>query len=89
VFDVFQIQIERIFVTLAVAAKFTAAIGQNPQKIDPLFFEPGKHSVVEHVSRRDRVFAIVEFDQRHFAVRIDKGLLVNSSNAFDVSHIVS
>jgi len=23
---------------------------QNPQKIDPLFFEPGKHSVVEHVA---------------------------------------
>jgi hypothetical protein len=76
-------------VALAVAAKFTATISQNPQKIEILFLKPGKHSVVEQIGRSDRVFAIVEFDQCYFAVRIDKGLLVNSSNTFDVSYIVS
>ena len=36
----------------------------------------------------DRVLAIVEFDQCHLRVRINKGLLVNAANAFNVSHVV-
>ena len=36
----------------------------------------------------DFMLAIAEFDQRHLRGRINKGLLVNAANAFDVSDVI-
>lgn len=51
-----------------------------------MLFKVRQDFIVKHVSRSDRRFGGVEFCKR-FAIRINKGLLINTTNAFEVANI--
>ena len=54
-----------------------------------MVFEEWKHTVIEHVRCNQCVFAVVQFSQSYLAVGINKGLLINATQAFDGTNIVS
>jgi len=76
------------FVMLPVAAVFAASIGQDSQQWNALLLVPRHHLVVEHVRCRDGVLAVIQLGKRHLAIAIDVGLLVNTTHAFDIAHLI-
>jgi hypothetical protein len=46
-------------------------------------YKEGQNAIIEHLRGHQGVLAIVELGKRHFRVRINEGLLVNSTNSFN------
>ena len=87
VIDVLDRKIELIFMPLRVAAVLAAAIGQHADELYVMAFEHRDHTVVEQIRRRDRGLAIIELGTGHFGIGVDEGLLIDSSDAFQVADI--
>ena len=52
-----------------------------------MLFEVRQHLVIESVSSGYRRFGGIQFGEGHLAVSIDEGLLIDTTNTFQVSHI--
>src|SRR5215813_5361061 len=70
------------------AAILRPAIGQDAQERDALFFKERQHTVVERVSRYQRVLPVVEFGESDARVGVDEGLLVDAPDSFEGADIV-
>ena len=46
-----------------------------------------QYLIIEEVCRRDRSLRRVQLAESSFAVGVDKRLLINATNAFEISHI--
>ncbi len=88
VIDAFQIEIQGVFVMLPVAAVFAASIRQDSQQWNALLLVPRYQPIVEHVGCRDGVLAVIQLGKRYLAIAIDVGLLVNTTHAFDIAHVI-
>ena len=86
--DILHRQIQLILVGFPVSAVFRAAIGENTQPWNIVFFIERKHAVMQHVGRYQRILAIVQLGKGHFRVGVDEGLLVNASDALDGADLV-
>src|ERR1700730_2156402 len=49
--------------------------------------EEGDHAVVQKIGRRDRRLAIIELGASNLDIGVDKGLLVDTADAFQRAHI--
>ncbi len=88
VVDVFDGQIELVFMVTDGATKLGTPVGQDAQQGNLLFFEPGQDPVVEQVCGRERIAVGMQLGESHFAVGVDKGLLVNPADSFDRADII-
>ncbi len=88
VIDVLHREIELIFVMLALAAIFGAAVGENAQQRNIVPFKEREHPIVQHVGRHQRILAIVQLRKRHLSIGVDEGLLINPANAFDSADVI-
>lgn len=84
----FQGQVQLILVMLQRATVFCTTIGEKAQEGDLLLFKPGDNPVIEQISSRQRILAVIEFDEGHFAVGINKGLLIDAANPFERADVV-
>jgi hypothetical protein len=83
VLDVVQGQVQLVIMLFWPAAVFRPTISHNADQPNALLFEEWQHTIIEQVGSSDRRFGRVQLDRRPIRVRIDKGLLVNASDAFD------
>ena len=83
VLDVVERQIKLVIMRLRLAAILRSVVGQDASEAHVVLGKERRHPVVEQVSRRDRRLGRVELGRRHLALRIDKGLLVDTTNALD------
>src|SRR3954451_24771022 len=74
VIDVLHRQIQLIFVMLALAAVLGSAIGQDAQQRNVLLFKERYDTIIQHVSRVQCIYAIVEFGKSNFRVGVDEGV---------------
>jgi len=75
--DVFDGQVEFVFVVLGVAAIFRAPVGQNAAEFDLLLLEEGHDAIVDEIGGGDRGLAIVELGERDLRIGVEEGLLVD------------
>ena len=82
VIDVFDREVELVFVALRVAAVLAAAIGKHAQQLDIVLIEERQHAVIEQIRGRDRRFAIVQLGRSDLRIGVDEGLLVTRPTPF-------
>lgn len=85
--DVLDSQIQLVLVMLEGAAIFCPSLGQNRQQGQFLLLEKGEDPVIEPIGGHERVLAVIQFDQGDFAVSINKGLLLDATNALERADI--
>ena len=83
VLNVIQSQIKLVIMRLRTTAEFGTAIGQDTDHPHTLFSKEWQYPVVQQVCCRDRRLGCVELGGSPLRTSIDKGLLVNASNALD------
>ncbi len=83
VVDVFDREIQLVFVPLRVAAVFAAAVAQHAQELDLMLLEERQHPVVEQVGRCDQRLAVVELGEGRLRVGVDEGLLVDPPDTLE------
>jgi membrane protein implicated in regulation of membrane protease activity len=76
VFNIFNVQIQGIFMMFPVTAILAAAVGQNTQERYSLIIKKWNNNVIEHVSRDKHILAAVQFAERRFRIRVDECLLI-------------
>src|SRR5574344_2061113 len=54
-----------------------------------MLLEERNYSVIEHVSRNKSILPVIQLGKSDFGVSVNDCLLVNVSDTFDVSHIIS
>ena len=87
VVDILDREVQLIFVVLALASVFRAAIGEHAQQRDVLFLEERQHAVIEHVGSDESVLAVVELGGSHLGIRVQGGL-VDPAHALDRAHVI-
>ena len=87
VIDVFDREIELVFVPVMGTAELGATVGQHPLQRHVMFLEAGNDPVIEQVGGGDRGLAIVQLGERHLAVGVEEGLLVDPADALQRAHI--
>lgn len=88
VLDAFNMQVELILMIFRPPVELCSPVGQYSQQWYLLIFEEGQHPIVEDISRCNGMLAGIQFGKGHPAIGIDKGLLINTSNTLDRTHIV-
>lgn len=71
------------------ATIFGAPIGEDTEHRKLVFLVERQHPIIEHISRCDRCFSRVELRMSDLAIHTYKRLLVDTTNAFECSHIIS
>lgn len=87
VVNIFDRQVKLILVMLPIAAVFRAAIGQDTKQANVFGFKKRQHFIIEDIRCDERVFPIVKFDECDSRISINKGLLVDSADTFQIADI--
>src|SRR6202011_3983711 len=72
---------------LGIAAIFGAAIGQHAAKLHVVGVIERRDAIIDEIGGGDRRLAIVEFGESDLGVSVDKGLLVDASDALHIADI--
>src|SRR5690606_38275903 len=88
VLNIFDSQVEFIFMILSFSAIFGAAIGKDTQQWNFLFLEEWNDFVVYHICCGDGVLTIIQLGKSNLRIGIDEGLLIDSPYAFDIANVV-
>src|SRR5579872_344625 len=86
--DTLDVQIELIFMAFGLALVLGSPVCQDPEQWDLLLFKEWDHLVVENIRSGDSMFGFIEFGEGDPAISVDKGLLIDASDTFDVPDIV-
>lgn len=87
VIDIFHGKIEFVLMAFGIATIFRSAIGQHPQQANVLLVVERYHAVIEQLCRRERRLSVVELGKGDLGIGVNEGLLVHTSDAFQIAHI--
>ena len=85
--DVFERQIAFIRMPIDLAAVFRTAVRQDTTQGNLVRGEKAQHPIVQQISGRDRRLFRVELGEADSGVRVDEGLLINPTDAFEGAHV--
>lgn len=86
--DTFDGQVKLILMMLGFSFVFRSSVSEDPQQGYLVFLEEGQHPIIEHIGRSDGVFGLIELGEGHPGIGVDKGLLINSTDALDIAYVV-
>src|SRR5688572_5358585 len=87
VLDVLNGEVQLIGMTIRRAAILRATIREDPTYRDLMLGKKRQHAIVEQVRRGDRRLLRIQLGERDLAVRVDEGLLIDATDAFQRPHI--
>ena len=53
-----------------------------------MLFIEGQHTVIHHVGGYQRVLAVIKLGESHLGIRINEGLLIDTTNALDGPDVI-
>src|SRR5207247_293002 len=89
VLDTFDIQVEFILMMLSFSFILGSSVGKYSKQWDVLLLKEWQHQVIKQISCSNSIFSVVHFCKSNPGIGINKGLLINSSNTFNVANIIS
>lgn len=82
--NVLHSEIKLVAMVLDLVTIFRAAVGQDTVQRNALLIEKRHNAVIEQIRSNNRGLLDIELCERHTAIGVDEGLLVNSSRASPV-----
>jgi hypothetical protein len=86
--NVFQGQIQFIFMMFPASAKLRASISKHPKQWNLLFFKERQYPIIKHVGWYPGVFAVIDLGKGHLGIGINKGLLIDPAHTFYRTNII-
>src|SRR5882762_3270391 len=68
--------------------ELSATISQDAKQRHFLVFKEWQYFVVQDVSRSNRMFTFIELRKSNTSISINKSLLVNAADAFDIPDVI-
>ncbi|MPN22673.1 hypothetical protein SDC9_170056 [bioreactor metagenome] len=88
VVNIFNSQIELIFVMFSCTTVFGSPIGKYSHKRDTVLVVHRDYPVIEHIGSHQSNFSVIKFNGSHLSIGINKCLLINTTHTFDITHII-
>lgn len=73
---------------LSCATVLSSSVCKYSHKRNTILVIHGDYPVIKHICSHQCHFAIVELNGSHLGIGVDKSLLINTTNTFDITHIV-
>src|SRR5213595_3701219 len=66
-----------------------SSVGKYSKQWDVLLLKEWQHQVIKQIGCSNSIFSVIHFCKSNPGIGINKGLLINSSNTFNVANIIS
>ncbi len=87
--DVIDGQIQLVIMLLYFTAVLRTPVGQYSQHWQPLSLIERQDAIIKQVGSSDRCFTCIQLTVRHFRVRIDERLLIDTADTFQITNVES
>src|ERR1700751_5829229 len=89
VIDIFDRQVEFVFVPLWVTTIFGAAIGEHPAEPKIVIIEEWDHAIIQQFGGGYWSLTFIELGKRHLGIGVNEGLLIDPADTLQSSDIES
>ena len=86
--NVIQCDVELVVMLVGSTTIFRPSISENTQHRKFMFLIKRQHTIIEHISGRNRCFSRVKLRVSDLGVGIHKGLLIDTTDALKGAHVI-